>query len=57
MLAGRYELPLSTASAGVRDADVDGYELALTLYPTRSSPLAIDPGLALANAGKAQVQM
>ena len=61
MLADRYELPLSTASAGARDAYVDGYELALTLYPgaveSFDRALALDPGLALAHAGKAQVLM
>jgi tetratricopeptide (TPR) repeat protein len=61
MLADRYELPLSTASAAARDAYVQGYDLALTLYPGAveafDRALAADPGLALAHAGKAQVLM
>ena len=61
MLADRYDLPVSTASAAARDAYVQGYELALTLYPGAAESfdraLAIDPGLALAHAGKAQVLM
>ena len=61
MLADRYDLPVSTASAAARDAYVHGYELALTLYPgaveSFDRALAIDPGLALAHAGKAQVLM
>jgi tetratricopeptide (TPR) repeat protein len=52
---------VSTASAAARDAYVQGYELALTLYPgaveSFDRALAIDPGLALAHAGKAQVLM
>src|SRR5688572_45175 len=61
MLADRYELPLSTSSAAARDAYVQGYDLALTLYPGAldafDRALAADPGLALAHAGKAQVLM
>ena len=61
MLADRYDLPLSTASAAARDAYVEGCELALTLYPGAlecfDRALAIDPALALAHAGKAQVFM
>lgn len=61
MLADRYDLPVSTASAAARDAYVQGYELALTLYPgaveSFDRALAIDPGLALAHAGKAQILM
>jgi len=61
MLADRYGLPVFTASAAARDAYVQGYELALTLYPGAveafDRALAIDPGLALAHAGKAQVLM
>ena len=61
MLADRYDLPVSTASAAARDAYVQGYELALTLYPgaveSFDRALAIDPGLAIAHAGKAQILM
>ena len=61
MLADRYDLPLSTASTAARDAYVQGYDLALTLYPGAveafDRALAADPGLALAHAGKAQVLM
>jgi tetratricopeptide (TPR) repeat protein len=61
MLADRYDLPLSTASAAARDAYVQGCELALTLYPGAAESfdraLATDPGLAIAHAGKAQVLM
>ena len=61
MLADRYDLPLSTASAAARDAYVQGYDLALTLYPGAveafDRALAADPGFAMAHAGKAQVLM
>ena len=61
MLADRYDLPVSTASAAARDAYVEGYDLALTLYPGAveafDRALATDPGLALAHAGKAQILM
>jgi len=61
MLADRFDLPLSTASAAARDAYVQGYELALTLYPGAveafDHALAIDPGFALAHAGRAQILM
>src|ERR1700754_4557309 len=61
MLADRYDLPLSTASAAARDAYVQGCDLALTLYPGAveafDRALAADPGFALAHAGKAQVLM
>ncbi|HUB11790.1 MAG TPA: hypothetical protein VMB34_07520 [Acetobacteraceae bacterium] len=61
MLADRYDLPLSTASAAARDAYVQGAELALTLYPGAAEAfdraIAADPGFALAHAGKAQVHM
>ena len=61
MLADRYDLPLSTASAAARDAYLEGYDLALTLYPGAveafDRALAIDPGLKMAHAGKAQVLM
>lgn len=59
MLADRYDLPLSTASAAAADAYVQGAELALTLYPGAleafDRAIAADPGFALAHAGKAQV--
>jgi tetratricopeptide (TPR) repeat protein len=59
MLADRYELPLSTASAAARDAYVQGCDLALTLYPGAveafDRAIAADPGFAMAHAGKAQV--
>src|SRR4051812_7261178 len=61
MLADRYDLPVSTPSSAARDAYVEGYDLALTLYPGAveafDRSLAADPGLALAHAGKAQVLM
>ncbi len=61
MLADRYDLPVSTASAAARDAYVEGCELALTIYPGAlecfERALAADPGLALAHAGRAQVFM
>lgn len=59
MLADRYELTLSTASAAARDAYVQGCDLALTLYPGAveafDRAIAADPDFALAHAGKAQV--
>ena len=59
MLADRYDLPVSTASAAARDAYVEGCELALTLYPGAlecfDRALALDPGLALAHAARAQI--
>jgi tetratricopeptide (TPR) repeat protein len=61
MLADRYDLPVSTTSAAARDAYVEGCDLALTLYPGAvecfDGALAIDPRLALAHAGKAQIFM
>jgi tetratricopeptide (TPR) repeat protein len=61
MLADRYDLPVSTASAAARDAYVEGCDLALTLYPGAveafDRALAADPALAMAHAGKAQVLM
>jgi thioredoxin-like negative regulator of GroEL len=61
MLADQYDLPVSTTSATARDAYVEGCDLALTLYPggleAFDRALAIDPGLALAHAGKAQIFM
>src|ERR1700686_3377879 len=61
MLADRYDLALSTASAAARDAYVRGCHLALTLHPGAveafDHAIAADPGFALAHAGKAQVMM
>lgn len=61
MLADRYDLPLSTASAAARDAYVEGLDLALTLYPGAveafDRALVADPGFALPHVGKAQVLM
>ncbi len=61
MLADRYDLPLSTASAAARDAYVQGCDLALTLYPGAIAAfdraIAADPGFAMAHAAKAQVLM
>jgi len=61
MLADRYDLSLSTASTGARDAYVQGCDLALTLYPGAveafDRAIAADPGFAMAYAGKAQVLM
>ncbi|HTR85638.1 MAG TPA: tetratricopeptide repeat protein [Reyranella sp.] len=59
MLRDRYDLPLSTTSAAVRDAYVEGSERALTFYPgaieAYDRAIAADPGFALAHAGKAQI--
>jgi tetratricopeptide (TPR) repeat protein len=59
MLADRYDRPVSTTSAAARDAYVEGCERALTMYPGAveyfDQALAIDPELALAHAGKAQI--
>src|SRR5689334_12783442 len=61
MLADRYDLPVSTTSTAARDAYVEGFELALTLYPGAlecfDRALAHDPRLALAHAARAQVFM
>src|ERR1700683_1118394 len=61
MLADRYDLPLSTASAAARDAYVQGCNLALTLYPGAvdafDRAIVADPVFALAHAAKAQVLM
>ena len=61
MLADRYELALSTASAAARDAYVEGSDLLLTLYPGAvdafDRAIAADPDFAMAHAGKAQVLM
>src|SRR5262245_34882804 len=54
-----YDLALTTASADARDAYVRASDLALTFYPGADEAydraIAIDPGFALAHAGKAQV--
>jgi hypothetical protein len=59
MLADRYDLSLSTASASARDAYVRGCDRALTFYPGAieafDRALAADEGFALAHTGKAQV--
>jgi len=59
MLADRYGLGLSTASAAARDAYVEGSNLALTFYPGAAEAydraIVADAGFALAHAGKAQV--
>ena len=61
MLADRYDLPVSTASAVARDAYVEGLELALTVYPGAveafDRALAADPDIALAHTGKAHILM
>jgi len=61
MLADRYDLPVSTASAAARDAYVEGLDLALTVYPGAveafDCALAADPRLAIAHVGKAQILM
>src|SRR5213082_3632113 len=61
MLTDRYDLSLSTASAAARDACVQVCDLALTFYPGAAEAydraIAVDPGFALAHAGKAQVLM
>ena len=43
MLADRYDLSLSTASAAARDAFVQGCDLALTLYPGAVEMFLIAP--------------
>ena len=61
MLADRYDLPLSTASAVARDAYAQASERLLTHYPGAieafDRAIAADPGFALAHVGKAQVLM
>ena len=61
MLTDRYDLSLSTTSAGARDAYIEASDLALTFYPGATEAydraIAADPGFALAHAGKAQVLM
>lgn len=59
MLKDRYDLALTTASPAARDAYVEASGLALTFYPgaleAYDRAIAVDPGFALAHAGKAQV--
>src|SRR5438067_7671615 len=59
MLTDRYDLSLSTSSAAARDDYVQACDLALTFYPGAAEAydraIAVDPGFALARAGKAQV--
>ena len=54
MLADRYGLGLSTASAAARDAYVEGSDLALTFYPGAAEAydraIVADPGFALRHA-------
>src|SRR6202047_1533482 len=61
MLTDRYGLALSTASAAARDEYVQASDLALTFCPGAAEAydraIAVDPGFALAHAGKAQVLM
>jgi tetratricopeptide (TPR) repeat protein len=61
MLTDRYGLALSTASADAQEAYVQASDLALTFYPGAADgydrAIAVDPGFALAHAGKAQVLM
>src|SRR6202140_3988490 len=61
MLKDGYGLGLSTSSADARDAYVEAADLALTFYPGAAEAydraIAVDPGFALAHAGKAQVLM
>ena len=57
MLTDRYELPLSTASSGARNAYVQGCEAKLTMYPGAieafGRAIAADPAFALAHTAKA----
>jgi Flp pilus assembly protein TadD len=57
MLTDRYELPLSTASSGARNAYVQGCEAKLTMYPGAieafDRAIAADPAFALAHTAKA----
>ena len=58
MLTDRYGLALSTTSAAVRDAYVEGVDLLLTVYPGAAAAfdraIAVDPNFALAHIGKAR---
>src|SRR5260370_35436766 len=58
MLADRYGLPLSRASAVARDAYVQGWDHLLTLYPATAEAfnraIAAAPGVALPPTAKAQ---
>jgi tetratricopeptide (TPR) repeat protein len=60
MLEDRYGLAVSTSSAAARDAYVQGCDLYLSMYPGALAAfdraIALDPGFALAFAGKARVQ-
>jgi tetratricopeptide (TPR) repeat protein len=60
MLEDRYGLVVSTTFAAARDAYVEGCDLYLSMYPGALAAfdraIAIDPGFALAFAGKARVQ-
>jgi tetratricopeptide (TPR) repeat protein len=59
MLKDRYDLALTTTSDAARDAYVEASGLALTFYPgaleAYERAIALDPGFALAHAGKALV--
>ncbi|WP_395708109.1 tetratricopeptide repeat protein [Reyranella sp.] len=61
MLRDQYDLALTTASAAARDAYVKASGLALTFYPGAAEAydqaVVVDPGFALAHAGKAQLLM
>jgi len=58
MLVDRYDLALSTVSSAARDAYVQASDLLLSVQPGAvevfDRAIAIDPGFALAHAGKAQ---
>ncbi len=60
MLTDRYGLTVSTASAGARDAYVEGCDLLLSLYPGAADAfdraIAADPGFALAHVAKARAR-
>ncbi len=60
MLEDRYGLAVSTSFAAARDAYVEGCDLYLSMYPGALAAfdraIAVDPGFALAFAGKARVQ-
>jgi tetratricopeptide (TPR) repeat protein len=61
MLTDRYGLDLSTTSTTAQHAYIQATDLALTFYPgggeAYDRAIAVDPGFALAYAGKAQVLM
>jgi tetratricopeptide (TPR) repeat protein len=60
MLEDRYGLAVSTTSTAARDAYVQGCDLYLSMYSGAlaafDQAIAVDPGFALAFAGKARVQ-